>query len=473
MSILANASEPVGCPDVPPVGFASPSPASSDSCDSSDLPPAKRARVCQEGTSAASSGEFLAEGEVEGVWGVLFGWEADDADVRRWLTSAFTFCGDDEENAEECKRCPWGLVQDQGGPCGVLSAIQAYVIKALLWDDSSSSCQEAADPSEGGSLLTSRFRQVSSQQLLADVLANVIYEAAPGTECSWAEVISQQCIVKHDFVNKEALAQWLVSSQTLKAKTSTAVVSFVCSLLLTRGVNEVVSDMDDYHPLVGAFGHCSQELVNLCIIGRAVSNAFDGDVTFTDEDDHSEDRVVLKGIHDRPPVGFLSSMESANFCAVGRCMKRPKYPVWVVGSESHYTLLFSEECSANHLAIPGEEASSSSSAEAADPCCSCCWELFEAPESDFAQRAHRLLHFNGLSLGNFQRPTLAEIDLRIPLERETEEASGNSTGDAETTACEAADATNPDSKAFADLLRTRWGKSASVLYAEGRIPRIV
>lgn len=28
---------------------------------------------------------------------------------------------------------------------------------------------------------------------------------------------------------------------------------------------------------MGMFGHCSQELVNLCLLGRCVSNVFDGE----------------------------------------------------------------------------------------------------------------------------------------------------------------------------------------------------
>eukprot|EP00437_Effrenium_voratum_P060365 CAMPEP_0181505410 /NCGR_PEP_ID=MMETSP1110-20121109/58038_1 /TAXON_ID=174948 /ORGANISM="Symbiodinium sp., Strain CCMP421" /LENGTH=58 /DNA_ID=CAMNT_0023634383 /DNA_START=59 /DNA_END=231 /DNA_ORIENTATION=- len=35
--------------------------------------------------------------------------------------------------------------------------------------------------------------------------------------------------------------------------------------------------MDDPStPLIGRFGHCSQELVNLMLIGEATSNVFDG-----------------------------------------------------------------------------------------------------------------------------------------------------------------------------------------------------
>ena len=35
-------------------------------------------------------------------------------------------------------------------------------------------------------------------------------------------------------------------------------------------------------PLIGAHGYCSQEMVNLLLTGRAVSNTFDGHITLSE-----------------------------------------------------------------------------------------------------------------------------------------------------------------------------------------------
>lgn len=51
--------------------------------------------------------------------------------------------------------------------------------------------------------------------------------------------------------------------------------------------------------------------------------------------------MFLKGVSHNVEVGFLTLLESLNFCKVGQYLKCPNWPIWVVGSESHYTVLFS------------------------------------------------------------------------------------------------------------------------------------
>lgn len=50
--------------------------------------------------------------------------------------------------------------------------------------------------------------------------------------------------------------------------------------------------------------------------------------------------MFVNGISTNVEVGFLTLLESLNFCKVGQHLKCPKWPIWVVGSESHYTVLF-------------------------------------------------------------------------------------------------------------------------------------
>ena len=76
-----------------------------------------------------------------------------------------------------------------------------------------------------------------------------------------------------------------------------------------------------------------QEIVNLLLCGQAVPNVFDGRMDL-------EGGMSLKGISTCVEVGFLTLLESLNFCKVGQFLKCPKWPIWVVGSESHYTVLF-------------------------------------------------------------------------------------------------------------------------------------
>jgi hypothetical protein len=76
-----------------------------------------------------------------------------------------------------------------------------------------------------------------------------------------------------------------------------------------------------------------QEIVNLLLCGQAVPNVFDGRMDLGGG-------MFLKGIFTSVDVGFLTLLESLNFCKVGQHLKCPKWPIWVVGSESHYTVLF-------------------------------------------------------------------------------------------------------------------------------------
>lgn len=76
-----------------------------------------------------------------------------------------------------------------------------------------------------------------------------------------------------------------------------------------------------------------QEIVNLLLCGEAVANVFDGRMDLGGG-------MFLKGVPSSVEVGFLTLLESLNFCKVGQHLKCPKWPIWVVGSESHYTVLF-------------------------------------------------------------------------------------------------------------------------------------
>ena len=90
---------------------------------------------------------------------------------------------------------------------------------------------------------------------------------------------------------------------------------------------------------MGAHSYCTQDLVNLMITGKASSNVFDGNKTMGE----GRDAFHLKGIARKAPVGLLSLFEHCNpgIIEVGKNLKFPDVPVWVVCSESHYSALFS------------------------------------------------------------------------------------------------------------------------------------
>jgi len=99
--------------------------------------------------------------------------------------------------------------------------------------------------------------------------------------------------------------------------------------------------------------------VNLLVCGEAVSNIFDGSKVLDESvpsfsspppspsgsygasGKSSNDAVALRGITAQHDVGFLTLLESLRYTKVGENLKTPCLPVWVVGSSSHYTVVFS------------------------------------------------------------------------------------------------------------------------------------
>jgi hypothetical protein len=96
-----------------------------------------------------------------------------------------------------------------------------------------------------------------------------------------------------------------------------------------------LKDMDDPQNshLTAQFAHSSQELTNLLLTGQATSNAFDGSVTLGGG-------ISCHGPQTRSSIGYLSQLEVLRYCSVGSFFKSPKYPIWIVGSTSHFTVLF-------------------------------------------------------------------------------------------------------------------------------------
>ncbi|CAH3149231.1 unnamed protein product, partial [Porites lobata] len=146
-----------------------------------------------------------------------------------------------------------------------------------------------------------------------------------------------------------------------ESDSSSGCILLLYSVILSRSIRKVISDMDEPQGrLMGAHGYCTQELVNLLITGKAVSNTFDnimevdtggskksvctGFHCITNLRRFSHVTVflnVFKGIDKQSEIGFLSLFEHYKSCEVGVNYKTPNYPIWVICSESHFSVLFS------------------------------------------------------------------------------------------------------------------------------------
>jgi len=85
--------------------------------------------------------------------------------------------------------------------------------------------------------------------------------------------------------------------------------------------------------LTAQFGHSSQELINLLLTGQATSNTFDNTHTLGGS-------LKCHGIQSQATIGYLSQLEALRYCSVGSYYKTPKFPIWIIGSTSHFTVMF-------------------------------------------------------------------------------------------------------------------------------------
>ncbi|KAH1230579.1 Ubiquitin carboxyl-terminal hydrolase MINDY-3 [Glycine max] len=397
------------------------------------------------------SKELSAE-EANQLFGMVFGNEVSKGILAQWSNQGIRFSSDPVTSM--------GLVQHEGGPCGVLAAIQAFVLKYILFfsdELKDVSCMspeglgasfksqsipsynfssltegekcldmiksnqgfphfhervwvkklvhrrkiclgtwnigiltvagksmEIVDTILGGSILSACKKKYVGRRkgALVRSMGEILFSCGSNRRA----VIATLSISENDIQRFEGISEVEVVTKSLqglsiesaldlqkvlRVETCTSQTTalqrleanlplfqsrmgallFLISALLSRGLDLVQSDRDDPSlPLVTApFGHASQEIVNLLLCGEAVPNVFDGRMDLGGG-------MFVKGISRYVEVGFLTLLESLNFCKVGQFLKSPKWPIWVVGSESHYTVLFALDPSVqNENELEGRE----------------------------------------------------------------------------------------------------------------------
>ncbi|PWA98991.1 hypothetical protein CTI12_AA013340 [Artemisia annua] len=325
--------------------------------------------VVEEEEEEKGWGEEMAVEEANALFSMVFGSDVSRGILAQWCNQGIRFSPDEETSM--------GLVQHEGGPCGVLAAIQAFVLKYLLFFPQESvkvapntpmksvsrSLQETSD--SVSNIFGSLTEETKSRALVRSMgeilflcgnnnsatiasLRILNHEIEGKDESSKDEIVArsldglsiesgsdlQKVLTVGTFASRASAMQRLEEMIPIFRSRMGALL-FLLSALLSRGLETVQADRDDpSQPLVTApFGHASQEIVNLLLSGMAVANVFDGKMDLGGG-------MFVRGILTTVEVGFLTLLESLNFCKVGQSLKCPKWPIWVVGSESHYTVLF-------------------------------------------------------------------------------------------------------------------------------------
>uniref|UniRef100_UPI0037E70980 probable ubiquitin carboxyl-terminal hydrolase MINDY-4 isoform X1 n=2 Tax=Semicossyphus pulcher TaxID=241346 RepID=UPI0037E70980 len=253
-----------------------------------------------------------------------------------WRNQGFTF--------SEMHDLGYGIVQKKGGPCGVLASVQAFVLKKLLFENIKS-----------GDTGLQRLRpsNTTRRKCLVSAAAEILWRAGEEKQATIAIHSGRNQFTPTVHFRSEGVLekitcftvdnikdlQLLIEQHVEQFETGQlGCMLLTISAVLSRSIEKVREDMDvPTATLIGAHGYCTQELVNLLLCGRAVSNVFDNDMEL---DSGNGNVTLLKGIKGHCEVGLLSLFEHYNICKVGDYLKTPCYPIWVVCSESHFSVLF-------------------------------------------------------------------------------------------------------------------------------------
>ncbi|XP_026658072.2 ubiquitin carboxyl-terminal hydrolase MINDY-3 isoform X2 [Phoenix dactylifera] len=292
------------------------------------------------------SGEELSSSDADQLFLMVFGKGVSRDVLAQWSNQGIRFSSD----PETCM----GLVQHEGGPCGVLATIQAYVLKYLLFFPDDLGKLEANNPLY--SLVQKTFCQSSfaasdnfasitddrKERALVHSMVEILFLCGSGKRAVVATlgVLSHHADGGSEFDQNEMITKALEGLSIESASDLQKVLRVKTYASWTAAFSQLMAMLPVFRSRMGAMIFLISsllsrglEIVNLLLCGRAVPNVFDGRMDLGGG-------MFLKGIPASMEVGFLSLLESLNFCKVGRFLKCPRWPIWVVGSESHYTVLF-------------------------------------------------------------------------------------------------------------------------------------
>lgn len=180
------------------------------------------------------------------IWKLLSdGGSVVNEDMSRWLKQGFSF--------SDLPEFPLGLKQGQGGPCGVLAAVQAELLIQCLFLEKNAEIDDKSI----------RVDKASLQKAFIASLTSILDRAKSGSTFAIVEPTAD--IVDDIQMLSTSLFRVLLipSVDSLKAYLSTHIrlffsnvgcLLFLISLVCTRGIDVVHSDMDNpEHTLIGMF----------------------------------------------------------------------------------------------------------------------------------------------------------------------------------------------------------------------------
>ncbi|XP_012938002.1 ubiquitin carboxyl-terminal hydrolase MINDY-3 [Aplysia californica] len=278
---------------------------------------------------------------------------------------------------------PTSLIQFEGGPCAVIAPVQAFLVKCALFGHGMPNMDALTSvSSEGASnlLLEALVEILSQMNSSAYVVVSFDEKSVNVKETSSnqqaedemggpskslqseesAQIKTDASLAKSDLsfhanlryccCNDLTDLRTLLKQMLPQLHSCYGVLLYLYSILCTKGIEQIKNEVEDpSEPLIdGIYGHGSQSLINLLLTSHATSNVWDNDKEISG--------LKLRGLLQQPTIGFLTLLEHMRYCEVGWYYKNPKFPVWLLGSETHLTVLFSTTESLVVKETPGRNA---------------------------------------------------------------------------------------------------------------------
>ncbi|XP_064613700.1 LOW QUALITY PROTEIN: ubiquitin carboxyl-terminal hydrolase MINDY-3-like [Liolophura sinensis] len=292
-------------------------------------------------SSSTSPGQRLISDAANLLWGE----NLKDEVFSRW-TQGFVFSEDE----------PTALIQHEGGPCAVIAPVQTYLLRHCLFSESPTPDLQTTSAAEVqrylADALVDILTQISAEKfILVDMVTeedgeSSTLETEDNQKKQEGETTAKKARLDQEHYHSSLRCKDCDNADDLKVEIKTrlasygkqfGVLSFLYSVVLTKGVEQIKNEVEDPGEALidGIHGHGSQSLINLLLTGKAVSNVWDNDKDISG--------MKLRGICKQSKIGFLSMLEHYRYCEVGWYLKNPMYPIWLLGSETHLTALFSKE----------------------------------------------------------------------------------------------------------------------------------
>ncbi|XP_030373178.1 inactive ubiquitin carboxyl-terminal hydrolase MINDY-4B [Scaptodrosophila lebanonensis] len=265
-----------------------------------------------------------------------------------WLQTSFVFGTAKEELA-------YGLRSPRNATRGLLSVVQGFVLKYLLFARKSSRAASLADPL----LATAEMQREALFCALLEIL-RIISDKGKVTMVLPSEdevFVDHSASYFHDSVTEKLYVFTLSPNEELEhflkrnfkyfsEEETPGTLLFLYSAVLTRSMGKVRTDLDSSKsaPLTMSNNEeGSLMIVTLLLTGRATPYLHNGVVNVGDENSYA---VPQYGVLKRCMIGFLLWDIESSSAAVnqsrqpGSRLKTPNYPIWITSCTGHYGVIF-------------------------------------------------------------------------------------------------------------------------------------